>query len=73
MNAAAGATNGTPVHPFPWDEAMHIALCLLRLPAPMFWALTPLEFFAMTGGRRLTSGALGRAAMEALIQRFPDV
>ena len=72
MNAAAGETGNAPVRPFPWGEAMHAGLCLLRLPAPIFWALTPLEFFTMTVGRRMAGGGLDRAAMDRLMRRFPD-
>lgn len=51
---------------------MHAGLCLLRLPARDFWALTPIEFFAMTGGLRPRGEAMERAGLEALMSAFPD-
>jgi uncharacterized phage protein (TIGR02216 family) len=51
---------------------MHTGLCLLRLPAKDFWALTPVEFFAMTGGLGPQRPAMERAGLEALMTAFPD-
>lgn len=51
---------------------MHAGLRLLRLPARDFWALTLIEFFAMTGGLRPPREAMERAGLEALMSAFPD-
>jgi len=58
--------------PFPWETVMHAGLCLLRLPPRYFWALTPIEFFAMTGGLKMRHAGMERAGLEALMQAFPD-
>ena len=52
---------------------MQNGLCLLRLPPRDFWALTPREFFVMTGGSKRHAQPLGRNSLEALMQAFPDV
>ncbi|MCX8998460.1 phage tail assembly chaperone [Rhizobiaceae bacterium BDR2-2] len=67
MNAAAGAPK-----PFPWDEALHTGLCLLRLPPPVFWTMTPREFIAAAGGLRPRGLGPSRPAFEALMAAFPD-
>lgn len=80
MNAAAGGALGEgrtghdagAATPFPWPDVMHAGLCLLRLPSSQFWALTPVEFFAMAGGLRPRRAALGRVALDALMHAFPD-
>lgn len=51
---------------------MHTGLCLLRLPPETFWAMTPVEFVAMTGGLRARGAALSRVRMEGLMASFPD-
>ncbi|WP_288430747.1 rcc01693 family protein [uncultured Agrobacterium sp.] len=71
MKAAAGRGSGQDARPFPWEQVIHAGLCLLRLSPHVFWALTPLEFFAMTGGARPRPEGL-RAGMEALMLQFPD-
>jgi uncharacterized phage protein (TIGR02216 family) len=55
---------------------MHAGFCLLRLSPPHFWAMTPRELFAATGGLA-TGSALGgrrldRVRLEALMTAFPD-
>jgi len=60
------------VTPFPWGAVIHAGLCLLRLSPPDFWAMTPVEFFAMTGGMRATKAGLDRTGLEGLMRRFPD-
>ncbi|MBW9064190.1 phage tail assembly chaperone [Rhizobium herbae] len=69
MRAAAG--EGGP-QPFPWDAAMHAGLCLLRLPAKDFWAMTPRELQAALGGLRPRAAVPERAGLEALMGAFPD-
>jgi uncharacterized phage protein (TIGR02216 family) len=51
---------------------MHAGLCLLRLSPKDFWALTPIEFHAMTGGLAQKGSGPGRAELEGLMARFPD-
>lgn len=51
---------------------MHAGLCLLRLPAPQFWALTPRELFAATGGLVKRATSIERAGLETLMRAFPD-
>lgn len=54
---------------------MHAGLCLLRLPPDLFWALSPIEFFAMAGGFGSDASALpgpDRAALDRLMRAFPD-
>ena len=69
MTAAAG---GREAEPFPWEAVMHAGLCLLRLTPDVFWRLTPVEFFAMTGGLRPRSPEMGRDGLEGLMGRYPD-
>ncbi len=51
---------------------MHVGMCLLRLPPKTFWALTPVEFFAMAGGLTDQNAAPGRDSLEALMKAFSD-
>jgi uncharacterized phage protein (TIGR02216 family) len=51
---------------------MHAGLCLLRLSPDVFWRLTPVEFFAMTGGLRSQPPGIGREGLAGLMERFPD-
>jgi uncharacterized phage protein (TIGR02216 family) len=51
---------------------LHAGLFLLRLPPSSFWAMTLREFFIMTGGLRPRAPSLGRSALSALMQDFPD-
>lgn len=51
---------------------MHAGLCLLRLDAGSFWAMTPRELHAATGGLTPDTGAPDRGALAALMRRFPD-
>lgn len=57
---------------FPWAEAMAFGLGRLRLSPDAFWALTPREFAALAGkaGRGQPPG---RADLEAMLRRFPDM
>lgn len=54
--------------PFPWAQAIHAGLCLLRLDPKTFWALSPSEFHAMTGG------AMPKVTLQLveLMARYPD-
>jgi uncharacterized phage protein (TIGR02216 family) len=51
---------------------MHAGLCLLRLPPCTFWALTPFEFFAMTGGLKPAAEILPRVELDRLMDAYPD-
>jgi uncharacterized phage protein (TIGR02216 family) len=51
---------------------MHAGLCLLRLPAKDFWAMTPRELQAALGGLRPRAAVPERAGLEALMAAFPD-
>lgn len=51
---------------------MAAGLGLLRLSPADFWAMTPRELAAATG-HRAEPGAPDRAALAALIKRFPDM
>lgn len=62
------------VQPFPWEEAMGFAFSVLRLTPDAFWAMTPRE---LSAAMRFANGGKGgarpeRAALEVLMQRFPD-
>jgi len=70
LSAAAGGDVGG--EPFPWETVLHAGLHLLRLPSHDFWALTPREFLAITGGLRPRAAGLERAGLEALMGAFPD-
>jgi uncharacterized phage protein (TIGR02216 family) len=56
---------------------MHAGLCLLRLSSDHFWALTPRELFAATGGLAPDVARKGRspdrADLDALMAAFPDL
>lgn len=69
MTAAAGEAAA-----FPWREAMHAGLGVLRLAPRDFWAMTPREIAAALGGPALGGGTerLGRRGLERLMARFPD-
>ena len=68
----ARARGETPFAAFPWETVLHVGLCLLRLSPRDFWALTPIEFFAMAGGTRPRTAAIGRAGLDDLMRGFPD-
>jgi uncharacterized phage protein (TIGR02216 family) len=53
---------------FPWREAIHAGLCLLRLAPRNFWALTPIEFHAITGGLSPRFDL----PLKDLMARYPD-
>ncbi|WP_281407243.1 rcc01693 family protein [Neorhizobium alkalisoli] len=70
--AADGARGKVETAPFPWDAVMHAGLFLLRLPPRDFWAMTPREFFIITGGTRRRATPLARGVLDALMGEFPD-
>jgi uncharacterized phage protein (TIGR02216 family) len=51
---------------------MHTGLCLLRLPAAVFWSMTPREMQAAFGGLRPDTAVPDRFGMETLMAAFPD-
>jgi len=58
---------------FPWRELMALGFGRLRLTSAAFWAMTPRELAAAAeglGGRRAAPPP--RAALDALMRRFPD-
>ncbi|GHA29311.1 hypothetical protein GCM10007989_26110 [Devosia pacifica] len=61
------------MNPFPWREAMAFGFGVLKLSAHEFWGLTPREltaaFEGLNGPQR---GAPGRAALNTMMERFPD-
>ncbi|KAB0679945.1 rcc01693 family protein [Aureimonas leprariae] len=58
---------------FPWDEAMAAGFGLLRLTPDAFWRLSPREFAqAIRPFVRDGRDAPSRAALDRLLQRFPD-
>lgn len=59
---------------FPWSEAMGFGLGVLGHAPDRFWSMTPRELAAAMRGRqgRLPLAAPGRAALDALMTRFPD-
>jgi uncharacterized phage protein (TIGR02216 family) len=67
-----GADHAQDAKPFPWGQVIHAGLSLLRLSPTVFWALTPVEFFAMTGGMRRKGDGLDRGGLEGLMRAFPD-
>ncbi|WP_268932140.1 rcc01693 family protein [Martelella alba] len=72
MKAAAAEPEPPGVAPFPWREAMHAGLCLLRLEPAAFWSLTPAEFAAMTGQFGHSQDVLKRSELAALMALYPD-
>lgn len=51
---------------------MKLGLGVLRLAPESFWAMTPRELVAALGPRKARTNAMPRAALAALIERFPD-
>lgn len=59
--------------PFPWERALAIGLGVLRLSPEEFWKMTPREFAAaLRGLYGEPAMPLDRAALDALMLRFPD-
>ncbi len=58
---------------FPWRQMMAVGLGRLRLPSRDFWAMTPRELAAaVEGAFGVPDVPPGRAALESLMQRYPD-
>jgi uncharacterized phage protein (TIGR02216 family) len=59
---------------FPWDEAMSLALGVLRWSPGEFWRATPRELIAALEGLRGGRGPepAGRSDLDRLIAMFPD-
>lgn len=58
---------------FPWDEAMGFGLGVLRRSPAEFWAMTPRELAAAMRALGVgRAGPPGRAALDELMERFPD-
>ncbi|WP_343313179.1 rcc01693 family protein [Ancylobacter koreensis] len=57
---------------FPWAEAMAFGLGRLQLSPRDFWRMTPRELAAALGPTGPVRVPLGRAALDALMARFPD-
>ena len=54
---------------------MAAGLGLLRLPPPVFWAMTPRELAAAIRGAvglAAAPGPIGRPALDRLMARYPD-
>lgn len=59
--------------PFPWQEAIGFGLGVLRLPPEHFWRMTPRELaYAVAAVRGPTTAPMDRAALDVLMQAFPD-
>ena len=59
--------------PFPWSEAIGFGLGVLRLPPAQFWTMTPRELaFAIRAVRGAVPEPIDRAALDELMQKFPD-
>lgn len=73
MRAASGAGGASGAAGFPWDEAMAAGMGVLRLSPGAFWAMSPREFAGAIRPFTQEAGEpIGRGALEALMQRFPD-
>ena len=58
---------------FPWREVMAFGLGQLKLAPRDFWAATPRELAAAAQGLRGHAVAPpDRAALDAMMQRYPD-
>ena len=57
--------------PFPWDRVLAFGLGTLRMDPAAFWGATPREILALAGGTAAPVPP-DRAALDALLDRFPD-
>jgi uncharacterized phage protein (TIGR02216 family) len=60
------------MQPFPWEDAIGFGLGVLKLPPDEFWRMTPRELALAVRALNPQPGALDRAALTQLMQRFPD-
>ncbi len=61
------------MRPFPWTEAMQFGFGVLRLAPDAFWRMTPRELAqAIIAVRGAAARPIDRAALDALVRRFPD-
>jgi uncharacterized phage protein (TIGR02216 family) len=60
------------LRPFPWDDAIGFGLGVLKLPPDQFWRMTPRELALAAKALNPRGGALGRADLTQLMQKFPD-
>lgn len=59
--------------PFPWRDAIAFGIGVLKLSPRDFWAMTPRELaLAIEGARGGVSAPIDRAALDALMNEFPD-
>lgn len=59
--------------PFPWHEAIGFGIGVLHLPPDQFWRMTPRELAcAVAAVRGPTTMPMDRAALDILMQAFPD-
>jgi uncharacterized phage protein (TIGR02216 family) len=60
--------------PFDWRAAIGFGLGVLRLSPDAFWRMTPRELaLAIEAVQGRSAAPLERSALDALMQRFPDV
>jgi uncharacterized phage protein (TIGR02216 family) len=57
---------------FDWAGLMRAGMTGLRLAPEAFWRLTPAELLLMLG-RDGQAAPMGRAGLDALARRFPDM
>ena len=55
-----------------WRALMRLGLVELGLAPDLFWQLTPAELLFLAGIGEPGEGALTRAGLGALMERFPD-
>ncbi len=58
---------------FDWPGLMRAGFQGLGLTPDQFWALTPAELLMMLGEGQGGPAPMGRAGLDALAARFPDV
>lgn len=61
------------MQPFPWKQAIGFGLGVLRLSPEQFWRMTPRELAYAIEAVRGRSAPLDRAALDAMMKRYPDV
>ncbi|MCJ2027535.1 MULTISPECIES: phage tail assembly chaperone [unclassified Methylobacterium] len=71
MGGGARGLSPAPPRPFPWDDALALALGPLGWRPADFWAATPRELAAALGRAGAPDG-LGRAEFERMLAAHPD-